>query len=104
MDRLTLRIESDQLPELSGNVKSLINDGSFFLYKMEKGDCDYILEANQRFIYRLGSRGEILSISYDRDIIEVRSSKMVYFSDLPFPPSLSRIDEGISANGYFTSE
>lgn len=85
----SIRIESTQLTQLPAIVKGLVNKGVWFLYLAEKGERMFILQTTQE-AYELKRDGTIIDIKEKKDV-EHEFGQSVYFSDLPFPKSLSEV-------------
>lgn len=84
----SLRIPSDNLLNLNGTVKTLVNQGVWFLYLKKKPSEDnrYILIADNN-VFHLDRYGKITALS-ERSGIDKKIGKSVYFSDIPLPDSL----------------
>ncbi|HHU87753.1 MAG TPA: hypothetical protein GXZ38_00120 [Spirochaetales bacterium] len=91
----SLRIPAKQISQLSSTVKDLINEGIWFLYeaKNDKGTFNlgttYIL-ITDKDAYMLDNEGGILSVDLKTNVSK-NLGPSVYFSDIPFPKSLSNI-------------
>ncbi len=77
------QIESNLLPELSGVIKDLVNNGVWFLYTLENSpvkDGKYCLVADK--IYILNSKGSIVHI-FVGPVQPLTYKERLMFSDLP---------------------
>lgn len=81
---------SSDLPELGPAVKRSVNDGRWFLYRGTAGvPAPLYLEAGRK-VYALDESGGVIA---EFNMVEVTFiTEMLYFSDLPRPPSLSGFD------------
>lgn len=86
------RIHSSELPGLQAPVKEVINRGLWMLCRPDRSSpghdpaVTYVIKGKES-LYRLDATGEVLSID---DVATVPPiDAIVYFHDLPMPPSLS---------------
>lgn len=89
---ITVRILSSDLPKLSLNVKEAVNNGLFHMYEEEEGEKHkYFIDTGQKLYYCLDGEGDVLYLKPNCIYEGHHRLKMVYFDDLPFPPSISEI-------------
>lgn len=87
----TENIHSSQLPKIDASVKECVNLGYWLLFRPSPRSIDvhsaaYYLKTDSG-IFALSAEGDVLeTMSIDSDL---RIEKVVYFSDLPQPQSLS---------------
>ncbi|WP_057091934.1 hypothetical protein KV708_08585 [Comamonas thiooxydans] len=82
-----INIASKTIPWLSTDIKRAINRGDWLLFTSdEEVDSHYFLDIGQKIIHisESGIIGEYEKINFNPDI-----SKIIYFSDIPKPDSLS---------------
>jgi hypothetical protein len=84
------RIPSSDLPALDAVVKQCINDGRWTLFRTRQMNIDrnvaYHIKGRDS-LYRLDASGNVLSIGQMADAPSM--DELLYFTDLPSPPSLS---------------
>lgn len=87
-----IMISSDVLPKIDGSVKKMVNQGRWFLYKIDSSkyrDAEYMLIAEGES-YFLKQNGAVVAYLPTRDP-SIVTLGAVYFSDLPSPASLSNL-------------
>ncbi|GAB1102423.1 MAG: hypothetical protein Sw2LagTSB_02980 [Shewanella algae] len=89
-------IESSAMPKINESVKHCINQGRWFLYKVNdeksvdfQSQCKFILKIGNE-LYALSGIGEILAqVPLDDSFV---MDEIVYFSDMERPSSLSNMN------------
>lgn len=87
-----LDIDSSFLPFLGGHTKNLINQGVWFLYRVEtyqNPNAAFLLVTDEKS-YFLDETGAILSESIEKTV-DVNLEQAVYFSDIPTPRTISNL-------------
>lgn len=85
-----IEIKSSVLPSLGNPTKYMINQGIWFLYSIKNTkapDIPFLLVTDDKN-YFLDNSGGIISESTDK-VVDVDLEKVVYFSDLPSPETIS---------------
>jgi len=88
----TNEIRSGEIPYLTTAIKEMINQGMWFLFEAEIEEiriAKYILKAGNKMI-ALDNSGKILE-SLSNDNCNYYYKNTVYFTDLPFPKTLSNM-------------
>ena len=86
--RQVMMIDSGQLVDIDDFSKELVNQGVYCLYSVDHDSAKYLLKANDKLLL-LSDRGTILSEEQEIDFSIVKDN--VYFSDIPFPPSINSV-------------
>jgi hypothetical protein len=84
-----IELQSADLPKIDESIKKVINQGLWYLYKINHREAQYMLIADG-VAYFLSQDGTILFSKQNRPM-DIEITESVYFSNLPSPVSLSNL-------------
>jgi len=79
-----IKITQNQLPNLSSDIKSVINKGIWSLYIVDTDEANniFMLVTEDRMYYFLDATGSIIEV-FDKRPANIKYEYQVYFSDIP---------------------
>lgn len=79
-----IKITQNQLPNLSSNIKDVINKGIWSLYIVDTDETSniFMLVTEDRMYYFLDSTGSITKV-FDKRPVNIKYEYQIYFSDIP---------------------
>jgi len=84
-----LMLTTDKFTDMGPLTKVAINNGYWFLYKIDIRKTPYMLIANKDIIL-FSKKGKMIPVEKERPK-DIKYLASVYFEDLPFPPSLTNL-------------
>jgi hypothetical protein len=79
-----IKITQNQLPNLSSDIKSVINKGIWSLYIVDTDEANniFMLVTEDRMYYFLDATGSIIEV-FDKRPANIKYEYQVYFSNIP---------------------